>query len=205
MTNHSLIIRQLGCQHFESVWQAMRDFTDQRTEQSADEIWLVEHPPIFTLGQSAKAEHILDAGNIPIVITDRGGQVTYHGPGQLIAYILLDLSRRGLGIRRLITLLEQSVIQLLAELGLTAVARADAPGVYIENKKICSIGLRVRRGRSYHGIALNVAMDLEPFSRINPCGHIGMQMTQVSEFNSAITLATIQPLLVQHLILSLKS
>lgn len=174
-----LIVRTLGLQPYEPVWQQMQVFTDQRQADTPDEIWLLQHTPVFTQGQAGKAEHLLDPGEIPVVKTDRGGQVTYHGPGQLIAYLLLDLRRKKLGVRDVVTLMEQAVIALLADYGQVAVARADAPGVYVDDCKIASLGLRVRRGCSFHGLALNVDMDLQPFSRINPCGYAGMQMTQL--------------------------
>ena len=162
----------------------MQRFTDARTPDSDDEIWLVEHLPVFTLGQAGKPEHILDPGDIPVIRTDRGGQVTYHGPGQLVAYVLVDLRRAGLGIRRLVTLIEESVISLLAEYGVPAQARTDAPGVYVDGKKIASLGLRVRRGCSFHGVSLNVDMDLSPFARINPCGYPGLEVTQLAILGS---------------------
>lgn len=179
-TATTLNIRWLGQQDYAHCWQAMKDFTNQRDDQTVDEIWLLEHSPVFTQGQNGKEEHLLNPGSIPVVQTDRGGQVTYHGPGQLMVYILVDLKRKQLNVRDLVTKLEQSVIDLLAAHQITAVAKREAPGVYVDNKKICSIGLRIRRGCSYHGIAFNIAMDLEPFTRINPCGFKSLQMTQFS-------------------------
>lgn len=176
-----LIVRTLGLQPYEPVWQQMQAFTDQRQPETPDEIWLLQHHPVFTQGQAGKAEHLLNPGDIPVVKTDRGGQVTYHGPGQLIAYLLLDLRRKKLGVRDVVTLMEEAVIALLADHGQQAVARADAPGVYVDACKIASLGLRVRRGCSFHGLALNVDMDLQPFARINPCGYAGMQMTQLRD------------------------
>ena len=173
--------RWLGRQDYLACWQAMRQFTDARQTETADEIWLAEHPPIFTQGQNGQAAHILNPGPIPIIPTDRGGQVTYHGPGQLMLYTLVDLKRQSFTIRAWVNALEQSVITLLAEHGIAAHAKPKAPGVYIGEKKIASIGLRVRRGCTYHGLALNVAMDLSPFSRIHPCGLAGLEMTQLSE------------------------
>ena len=161
MHSRSLVVRRLGQRAYEPVWREMQRFTDRRSPESSDEIWLVEHPPVFTLGQAGRAEHILDAGDVPVIHTDRGGQVTYHGPGQLIAYVLVDLRRTGLGIRRLVTLIEESVIALLHEYEISGEARPDAPGVYVDGKKIASLGLRVRRGCSFHGVSLNVEMDLE--------------------------------------------
>ena len=180
----TLHVKHLGTQPYAETWQAMRDYTDRRDERSADQLWLLEHPPIFTLGQAGKPEHLLDPGPIPVVKTDRGGQVTYHGPGQLVAYLLLDLRRAGLGVRGLVSLLEQTVIRLLADQGIEATARRDAPGVYVEGAKIASIGLRVRRGCSFHGLSLNLDMDLSPFERINPCGYPGLRVTQLSALSS---------------------
>lgn len=165
----------------------MHHYTDQRDDQSRDEIWLVEHPPVFTQGQAGKAEHLLMPGNIPVVQSDRGGQVTYHGPGQQVMYVLIDVKRRKLGVRQLVTILEETVIATLAEFGVSARARADAPGVYVGEEKICSLGLRIRKGCSFHGLALNVAMDLSPFLRINPCGYAGMSMTQLKHFQPEVT------------------
>ncbi|PWG65243.1 lipoyl(octanoyl) transferase LipB [Sediminicurvatus halobius] len=172
-------VRQLGQADYTPTWEAMRAFTERRGEADRDQLWLVEHPPVFTLGLAGRREHLLDPGNIPVVATDRGGQVTYHGPGQVVLYPLLQLRRYGLGVRRLVTLLEQSVVDLLAAQGIDGAARADAPGVYVDGAKVAALGLRIRRGCSYHGLALNVAMDLEPFQRINPCGHPGMAVTDL--------------------------
>ena len=177
-----VIVRLLGQQDYQTCWQAMRQFTEQRTDETIDEIWLLEHPPVFTQGQNGKPEHLLNPGNIPVVQVDRGGQVTYHGPGQLVAYTLVDLRRKKFNVRQMVSALENSVIQLLAHYNIQATAKCEAPGVYVDGKKICSIGLRVKRGCSYHGLALNVAMDMEPFSRINPCGFQQLTMTQVSDF-----------------------
>lgn len=159
----------------------MRAFTDARTSETPDELWLVEHPPVFTLGQAGRSEHLLDPGDTPVVVTDRGGQVTWHGPGQVVLYTLLDLARPKLGVRALVTALERSVIDLLGEYGIEARARTDAPGVYVEEAKIAALGLRVRRGRCYHGLALNVACDLEPFTRIAPCGFRGLRVTRLAD------------------------
>ena len=174
----------------------MHYYTDQRDDQSRDEIWLVEHPPVFTQGQAGKAEHLLMPGDIPVVQSDRGGQVTYHGPGQQVMYVLIDVKRRKLGVRQLVTILEETVIATLAEFGVSARARADAPGVYVGEEKICSLGLRIRKGCSFHGLALNVAMDLAPFSRINPCGYAGMSMTQLQHFQPDVRLDQVQAPLV---------
>lgn len=174
----------------------MHAYTDQRDEHSRDEIWLVEHPPVFTQGQAGKAEHLLMPGDIPVVQSDRGGQVTYHGPGQQVMYVLIDVKRRKLGVRQLVTILEETVIATLANFGVSARARADAPGVYVGDEKICSLGLRIRKGCSFHGLALNVAMDLTPFLRINPCGYAGMSMTQLKHFQPEVTTAQVQAPLV---------
>lgn len=172
--------RRLGRQAYEPVWRAMQVYTDQRDEHSRDEIWFLEHDAVFTQGQAGKAEHILMPGDIPVVQVDRGGQVTYHGPGQLVGYVLIDLKRRGIGVRDLVTAIEESIVETLADLGIPAHPRADAPGVYVESgAKIAQLGLRVRRGCSFHGLSLNVDMDLSVFQRINPCGHIGMAVTDI--------------------------
>lgn len=177
----ALEVINLGQQDYQTSWQAMTDFTNQRTPETPDQLWLVEHPPVFTQGQAGKAEHLLFPGDIPVVQTDRGGQVTYHGPGQLVAYPLLDLRRLNIGVRELVTRIEQTIIATLAYYSIESVAKADAPGVYVNGDKIASLGLRVRRGCSFHGLALNVAMDLAPFQRINPCGYQGLAMTQMKD------------------------
>ncbi|MCR8717969.1 lipoyl(octanoyl) transferase LipB [Pseudomonas syringae USA007] len=178
---NALGFRDLGLIDYETAWHAMQRFTDERGREAGDEVWLVQHPPVFTQGQSGKAEHLLLPGNIPVVQVDRGGQVTYHGPGQLVAYLMLDVRRLGFGVRELVTRIENTLIALLADYGITAVAKADAPGVYVDGAKIASLGLRIRNGCSFHGLALNVDMDLEPFRRINPCGYAGLAMTQLSD------------------------
>ncbi len=175
----SLVVRQLGTLPYQPVFQAMQAFTAARDAKTPDEIWLLQHPPVFTLGLNGKAEHLLDPGDIPVAAIDRGGQVTYHGPGQLVAYLLIDLRRRHLGVRQLVSLMEQAVIDQLAQFGIHAMARADAPGVYVGGAKVAALGLRIKQGRSYHGLSLNLAMDLTPFSRINPCGHAGMAVTDL--------------------------
>ncbi len=172
-----LRLRRLGHREYEPVWHAMQSFTDRRDEGTADELWLVEHPPVYTLGLNARPEHLLDPGGIPVVKVDRGGQVTYHGPGQIVLYTLLDLRRMGLGVREVVSCLEGAVIDLLAGYELTAEARPEAPGVYVEGAKIAALGLRIRRGCSYHGLAFNAHMDLSPFAGINPCGHPGLAVT----------------------------
>lgn len=176
-----LRVRWLGQVDYEPAWYAMQRFTDERDAETGDEIWLLEHPPVFTQGQAGKAEHLLFPGEIPVVQVDRGGQVTYHGPGQLVAYVLIDVRRQGIGVRELVSLIENSLVELLAGYTVEASARADAPGVYVGDAKIASLGLRIRRGCSFHGLALNVDMDLEPFGRINPCGYQGLRMTQLRD------------------------
>ena len=174
-------VRHLGQVDYQTTWERMQLFTAQRTGATADELWFLEHPPVFTLGMAGRREHLLAPGNIPVVRTDRGGQVTYHGPGQLVVYTLIDLRRAGLGVRDLVTALEQSVIHYAATLGVTATARREAPGVYVAGRKLASVGIRIRRGCSYHGLALNVNMDLEPFQRINPCGYAGLAMVPLAD------------------------
>lgn len=174
-------VRHLGLVDYEPTWRAMQRFTDERGPNTLDEVWLLEHPPVFTLGLNGQREHVLAPGDIPVVHVDRGGQVTYHGPGQLVVYPLIDLRRRGLGIRELVMRLENSVIELCAQYGVEAMGRRDAPGVYVQGRKLASIGLRVRRGCSYHGLALNVVNDLEPFTRINPCGFEGLQTVKLAD------------------------
>ncbi|WP_430458508.1 lipoyl(octanoyl) transferase LipB [Rheinheimera sp.] len=184
----ALIIRDLGQVDYTSTWQRMQQFTDQRDDSTIDEIWLLEHPPVFTQGQAGKAEHLLFPGDIPVVQVDRGGQVTYHGPGQLVAYVLLNIKRRNLGVRHLVNLIEQSIIDTLAANQVNAYAKSDAPGVYVDEKKVASLGLRVRKGCTFHGLALNVDMDLSPFSRINPCGYAGMQMVQSKDLGGPVSM-----------------
>jgi lipoyl(octanoyl) transferase len=174
-----LKVRQFGVVDYQETFDAMREFTAGRDENTPDEIWLLQHPPTFTQGRNGKAEHLLDAGEIPLVQIDRGGQVTYHGPGQLVVYLLLDLRRRKMGVRQLVSVMEQAVIQLLANYGISASARPEAPGVYVDGAKVAALGLRVRHGCSYHGLSLNVDMDLSPFERINPCGYPGMAVTDL--------------------------
>jgi len=174
-----IVVRDLGSVDYQHAWQLMQQFTDQRNESTSDEIWCLEHPAVFTQGQAGRTEHILDAGNIPVIQSDRGGQVTYHGPGQLVVYLLVDLRRKQLGVRALVDLIEAALIALLAQYGVLARADAKAPGVYVQDRKIASLGLRVRRGCSFHGLALNVDVDLAPFARINPCGYEGLSMTRL--------------------------
>jgi lipoyl(octanoyl) transferase len=179
----ALLTRELGLADYQQVFDAMREFTDARDQDTPDELWLLQHPRVFTQGQAGKAEHVLAPGDIPVIQVDRGGQVTYHGPGQWVIYLLVDLKRRNLGVRALVTLIEESIVELLREYGIEAAARPDAPGVYVGGDKIASLGLRVRRGCSYHGLSLNVNMDLEPFQRINPCGYEGLQVTSMARLS----------------------
>jgi len=198
-------VRHLGEVGYLDAWQKMQAYTDARTPDSDDEIWLLSHPAVYTLGKNGKPEHILDAGDIPVINSDRGGQVTYHGPGQLVAYILFDIARARIGVRQLVTIIEQSVIDLLADYGVTANARADAPGVYVNDAKIAALGLRVRKGRSFHGVSLNIDMDLEPFSRINPCGYRDLQVTQMSEQIAVKNFTDVSDRLLMKLIAGLES
>jgi len=198
LSQDTILIRNLGLQPYAPVSQEMHDFTDRRDDDTPDEIWLVEHPPVFTQGQAGKAEHVLAAGDIPVIQSDRGGQVTYHGPGQQVMYVLINLKRRKIGVRELVTLLENTVINTLAQLDIVANARPDAPGVYVDGKKICSLGLRIRKGCSFHGLALNIDMDLAPFMRINPCGYAGIEMTQVSKLVENASMDKIRTILIQH-------
>lgn len=194
-----LIVRQFkNLQDYETIWQAMRDFTDQRNEETDDELWLLEHPPVFTQGQAGKAEHILNSKNIPVVQTDRGGQVTYHGPGQLVAYTLFDINRLGISTRPFVRTIEKVVIDCLAQMHIDSKAREDAPGIYVNDAKICSIGLRVRRGCAYHGIAFNIDMDLTPFSYINPCGFRHLKMTQVKDLAPHTSLLAIREKIIPY-------
>lgn len=190
MTASNVIVRQLGRQAYIPIWKAMQAFTDTRDANTSDEIWLVEHDPVFTQGQAGKAEHILLPGDIPVVQVDRGGQVTYHGPGQQMLYVLLDIKRLKIGVRQAVTALEQCVVETLALDNIQAYPKADAPGVYVAEQKICSVGLRIRKGCSFHGLALNVNMDLSPFQRINPCGYAGMEMTDSATLGGVDNLQT---------------
>jgi lipoyl(octanoyl) transferase len=183
----TLIIRQLNNLDYVDVWHAMQNFTDDRDEHTPDELWLVEHPPVFTQGQAGKDEHLLMPGDIPVVKVDRGGQVTYHGPGQQVIYFMINLRRRKMGVRQLVTLIENGIVASMADFDINANAKPDAPGVYVNDKKIASLGLRVRRGCSFHGLALNVNMDLSPFLRINPCGYQGLEMIQTIDLQGPAT------------------
>lgn len=181
MYNTTPKIKQLGIQEYQSTWQAMQDFTKKRDENTQDEIWLLEHPSVYTLGRNGKKEHLLNKTNIPVIKVDRGGQITYHGPGQLIAYLLIDLKRRKLGVRQFVTLIEESIIELLAKYSISANSDKHAPGVYVDKKKIAALGIRVSKGCTTHGLSLNIDMDLIPFNNINPCGYEGLEITQCSQ------------------------
>lgn len=182
-----LTIRNLGLQDYDITWQAMQRFTHERTTDTNDELWIVEHPSIYTLGLSGKREHLLTIGNIPVINSDRGGQVTYHGPGQIIIYVLLDIKRLNLGIRQLVNILEQSMISVLAQYDISGLSRIDAPGVYVNDQKIGSIGLRIKKNCSYHGLSLNNNMDLRPFDHINTCGYSGLKVTQLSDLGVTVS------------------
>jgi len=199
VSKSQLYIQQLGLCNYEPTWHRMQRYTDQRTADSQDQLWLLEHPPLFTLGRAAKTEHLLTPGDIPVMQVDRGGQVTYHAPGQLIAYLLLDLPRKKLGIKRLVSQIEQAIINLLEGYSISAHIKPGAPGVYVGKKKIAALGLRVRRGCTFHGLSLNVDMDLEPFSRINPCGYPGLKTTQLADLGAKIQLKQVGIDLSHHL------
>jgi len=194
-----LHLRRLGRVDYEPTWRAMQAFTAARTAESADELWLCEHPPVYTLGQAGKPEHLLADIGVPLVKIDRGGQITYHGPGQVLAYLLIDLPRRGLKVRELVSRIEQAVIDLLAEHGVRAERRDGAPGVYVGPAKVAALGLRIKNGRSYHGLSLNVDMDLSPFSAINPCGYAGLAVTQTKDLGIALTPPQAADALARHL------
>ncbi len=198
MSARTIIVRQLGLAPYQSVSDAMHQFTENRDKDTPDELWLVEHPRVFTQGQAGKAEHVLAPGDIPVIQSDRGGQVTYHGPGQQVMYVMLDLKRNKLGVRDLVTALENTVVKTLAHYHIDAYPRPDAPGVYVNSDKICSLGLRIRKGCSFHGLALNINMDLEPFNRITPCGYAQLKMTQVRDFIPNVTLQDVQPVLIEQ-------
>ena len=199
------VVKYLGVQDYESVFAAQQLFTRNRVEQDPDELWVVAHPPVFTLGQAGKTEHVLDAGGIPLVRSDRGGQVTYHGPGQVVIYTLLNIRRLNLTVKSLVTSIEQSVIDYLSDLGLQAETRTGAPGVYVQQQKIAALGLRITRGYSYHGLSLNVAMDLTPFDGINPCGYEGLEITDLKRQGVDCTPAEVEVGLTQALITRLKA
>jgi len=197
------ILRWLGRAGYETTWHAMQRQVDGRGSTTADELWFLEHPPVFTMGMNARAEHLLAPGDIPVLNIDRGGQVTYHGPGQLVVYPLLDLARLGIGVRALVEGIERAIVGMVAGWGITAAGRRDAPGVYVDGRKLASIGLRIRRNRSYHGLALNVSMDLEPFRRINPCGYAGLEMTQLADLGGPSDLRTVADALAPRLLAEL--
>ena len=202
MQKPPLIVRQLGLQDYQEIWHKMQDFTDNRNAETIDEVWLVEHYPVFTQGQAGKPEHLLQSGAILLVQSDRGGQITYHGPGQQVMYVLIDIRRhQNLNVRQLVTALEQSVVRTLADYAIEGYSKVDAPGVYIDGKKICSLGLRIRKGCSFHGLAFNINMDLQPFHYINPCGYAGLEMCQLADFigREEAVLDKVSPKLVNHL------
>lgn len=193
------IVKHLGRLDYEPVWRAMQDFTAARNEATLDELWVLEHPPVFTLGQAGKREHLLQPTEIPVVSIDRGGQITYHGPGQVVIYVLVDLKRRGYGVKELVHRMEQAVIDLLSAAGIEAERQSGAPGVYVKGAKIAALGLRIRQGRSYHGLALNVDMDLSPFALINPCGYPGMRVTQTRDLGMPESVNTVGEMLARQL------
>jgi lipoyl(octanoyl) transferase len=205
--NRRLIVRQLGLTDYEPIWRAMQSFTDSRQQDTPDELWLLSHRPVFTQGQAGKAEHLLAPGQIPVIQIDRGGQVTYHGPGQLVVYLLIDVRRAGIGVRELVSIIEQAIVDTLAGVKISAQPRAGAPGVYVGDAKIASLGLRIRRGCSYHGMSLNVAMNMEPFNRINPCGYQGLQVTQAIDHTPGVDaeslMESLEKQVLQNLILQL--
>lgn len=195
-----IVVRPLGLHDYEPLWRAMQQFTETRNSLTPDEVWFTEHPPVFTLGLNASRDHLLSPGDIPVIQVDRGGQVTYHGPGQLMIYPMIDLKRAGLGVRHLVTALEQTVVDLLRDFDIYAASRKDAPGVYVNGRKVASVGLRVRRGASYHGMALNIDVDLEPFSRINPCGFSDLEVTDLAALGIYESLTEIQERVQRHLL-----
>ncbi len=194
------LVKHLGMVEYQPTWDAMKQFTAQRSPDTPDEIWLLQHPPVYTQGQAGRPEHLLNARGIPVVKIDRGGQITYHGPGQIVAYLLLDLRRRGLNVRQLVRLMEQAVINLLAEYQVTAAGREEAPGVYVGDAKIAALGLKIKNGCCYHGLSFNVDMDLAPFSYINPCGYAGLRVTQARDVGVPATMEQLQQQLAQHLL-----
>ncbi len=198
LSNLPLVVRQLNSMDYSQVWRAMQDFTDNRDNTNQDELWLVEHPPVFTQGQAGKEEHLLMPGDIEVVKVDRGGQVTFHGPGQQVIYFMIDLRRRKMGVRQLVTLIENAIVDTLNEYGINAYPKPNAPGVYVDDKKVASLGLRVRKGCSFHGLALNVNMDLEPFLRINPCGYVGLEMVQTCDIKGPKSIEQACKALVKH-------
>ena len=205
VNKNNLIVRQLSTMDYSKVWHAMQNFTDNRDEQTLDELWLVEHPPVFTQGQAGKAEHLLMPGDIEVVKVDRGGQVTYHGPGQQVIYFMINLRRRKIGVRQLVTLIENGIVAALNDFNIKAYPKPDAPGVYVDDKKVASLGLRVRKGCSFHGLALNVNMDLSPFLRINPCGYAGLEMIQTCDIDGPQNMTHACEALVTHLVALLET
>lgn len=201
----SIIVHHLGKVSYNETWRKMQDFTNERNHETGDELWFLQHPPVYTMGKNAKSEHLLAPDNIPVVNADRGGQVTYHGPGQLVVYTLLDLKRLKIGVRELVTLIEKMLVELLNGYDIDASAKPEAPGVYVNNAKIAALGLRIRKGCSFHGLALNVDMDLEPFSRINPCGYEGLEVTQLKSFIEDIEMDEVADNLQQRLMDSILS
>ncbi|VAY02239.1 Octanoyltransferase [Arsenophonus endosymbiont of Aleurodicus dispersus] len=200
MLKKTIILRQIGLHTYQPISDEMYQFTKKRTVDTLDELWLAEHHPVFTQGQAGKKEHILSPGNIPVIQSNRGGQITYHGPGQQIMYVLLDLKRNKISVRELVTTMENTVINTLSEFGIIAYVQHEAPGVYVDQKKICSLGLRIHKGCSFHGLALNINMDLTAFQCINPCGYVGMQMTQLNDLipGSQVQVKDVKPLLIKH-------
>jgi lipoyl(octanoyl) transferase len=198
-TPSKLIVRDLGLQDYAPIWQAMQDFTATRDDSAADELWCLEHPPVFTMGLNGKKTHLLNIQNIPVIDIDRGGQVTYHGPGQLVIYTLIDLKRLNIGVKDLVNSIEQSIIQLLKKYGINAQGKENAPGVYVNNEKIAALGLRIKRNKSYHGLSLNIDMDLTPFEQINPCGYEGLAVTQIKDLKPELNLKHIKTDLISQL------
>ncbi len=202
--NKPTVLKRLGQQDYPLIWQQMQAFTLARDEQTADEIWIVEHPPVYTLGLNGKREHLLNIDNIPVIATDRGGQVTYHGPGQLVVYVLLDVERLKTGVRKVVTILEQAMISSLSQYGIKAIAKPEAPGVYVKNKKIGSVGLRVKKGCCYHGLSLNNNMDLSPFEYINTCGYPDLEVTRLCDHNAIINTYELAVPVVHHILQAIK-
>jgi lipoate-protein ligase B len=198
------VLKRLGRQGYQDIWQKMQAFTLARDEHTADEIWIVEHPPVYTLGLNGKREHLLNSHHIPVIKTDRGGQVTYHGPGQLVVYVLLDIERLSIGVRDVVTALEQAMVSTLSEYGIQAIAKPEAPGVYVNNQKIGSVGLRVKKGCCYHGLSLNNHMDLSPFNDINTCGYSDLEVTQLADLNVIINTYELAVPVVHHILQAIK-
>lgn len=196
-SRQAIIVKHLGRKDYEPVWQAMQKFTDERDNETTDELWIVEHPPVFTQGLAGKAEHILAAGDIPVIQVDRGGQVTYHGPGQIVAYPMINLRRHGIGVKSLVFGIEQAIIDTIALYGINASRKDNAPGVYVNGAKIASLGLRIRKACSFHGLAFNIDMDLEPFQRINPCGFSGLEVIQLSDLAANVDVSTVEQQLIE--------